>query len=186
MDGAEGTRALDGIAMEAFISLGCIVEKSATTLRLTSDPKERRPAALFAAVFGFVPLLVILFVPFSQVGWAGIMVFGGFGIAWLLVAFLIGFCRTEITFDLSRRQVVRRRFCLGRVRSVSVLPLSQLKIQVVEGNEDTGALLWVRTDGQVWAKWIFLDKYVAQETRQEILAWLRERSVYAALEQVKE
>lgn len=170
--------------MEAFISLGCIVKKSATTLRLTSDPKERRPAALFAAVLGFIPLLVILFVPFSQVGWAGVMVFGGFGIVWLLAAFLIGLCRTEIEFDLSQRQVVRRRFCLGRVWSVSVLPLGQLKtLQVVEGNEDTGALLWVRTDGQVWAKWIFLVKYVAQETCQEILAWLREHSAYAALEQ---
>lgn len=171
--------------MESFIVLGCILDKSSRTLRLTSDPKERIGLAIVSAIFSLVCLLPILFSPFSRVGWSGLIVFGGVSAACLFVAFFSWQCRTEIEFDVSQGQVVRRRFCGGRVWSVSVLPLSQLKaIRAVEGNEEIGVLQLIRTDGKVWARWVFLIEPLAKETRREILAWLRECSAYAALEEV--
>ncbi|MBC7259772.1 MAG: hypothetical protein H5T65_11040 [Chloroflexi bacterium] len=163
--------------MESIIVLGCILDKSSTTLRLTSDPKERMAAAVVAAIFGVAAWLVILLGPFSRLGWAGLIVFGCAGAAAFLFAFLVGLCRTEIEFDISQHQVVRRRVCRGQVWSVSVLPLGQLEtIRVVEKEEDTAELQWVRTDGRVWARWAFLIKPLAEETHREIRAWLREHS----------
>ena len=161
--------------MESAIPLGCILDKSATTLRVTSDPKERRAAAAIAAVFGAGAWLTVLLTPFSRLGWAGVIVFGCAGVSGILLALLFGLCRTEIEFDLSQGQVVHRRLCQGRVWSVSVLPLRQLEtIRVVEKGKGAGELQLIRTGGRVWAKWVFFAEPEAQEIRREILAWLRE------------
>lgn len=159
--------------MESILPLGCILDKSPTTLRMTADPRERVFAALFCAALGLVPLLIVLFVPFSRLGWAGIIIFSAFGVVCLSLAFLIGFCSTEIEFDQSHGQIVHRHFCLGRVQSISVLPLNLLQtIGVVRKGKHSGELQLIQADGKVWAKWIFLTMEIAQETREEILAWL--------------
>lgn len=163
--------------MESILPLGCILEKSLTTLRITSEPKERIEAALFSAVVGAASLLVILLIPFSRLSWAGLIILGSFSIAWLLVAFLIGFCRTEIAFDISHGVVTRRRFCLGKVQSTSSLPLDQLKaIRFVKKGRGAGELRLIQRDGKVWTKWVFRVAEVAEETSEEVLAWLEEHS----------
>lgn len=169
--------------MESIFPLGCILDKSSTTLRMTSDPRERRGGAITLVVFGLgwclLPILwlLILDIPFSRLGWEGLLAFVSFGILLSLLGFLIGLCRTEIEFDISRGQVIRRRFCMGRLLLASALPVDQLKIRAVEGNKGSGELQLVRADGKVWTKWGFLVEASAQETRREILDWLREHSV---------
>lgn len=119
--------------IESILPLGYMLEKSPTTLRPTADPKEKRAAAVFSAVVGLAGLLVIVFVPFPHIGWAGLIVLGSFGTACLLVAFFAGLCRTEIEFDLAGNRIVHRRWVLGRVWSTSDLPLGQLEaIRVVK------------------------------------------------------
>lgn len=163
----------------SYIVLGCILDKSATTLRMTSDPKERRAAAVIAALFGAGAWLTILLTPFSRLGWAGVIVFGCAGVSGILLALLFGLCRTEIEFDLSQGQVVRRRLCRERVWSVSVLPLGQLEtIRIVEKGSEASELQLIRTDGKVWAKWALFAEPEGQKVRREIMAWLREYPSY--------
>lgn len=170
--------------MESILPLGYILEKSPTTLRLTADPKEKRAAAVFSAVVGLAGLLVIVFVPFSRLGWAGLIVLGSFGTACLLVAFLVGPCRTEIEFDLADNRIVHRRWVLGRVWSTSALPLGQLEaIRVVKKGRGAGELQLVQADGTVWAKWVFLVEPLAEDIRREIMAWLKDRSPQPAAEE---
>lgn len=159
--------------MESILPLGCVLDTSPTTLRMTADPKERVSAVLFCVAVGLASLLVALFVPFSRLGWAGIIIFRAFCAVCFSLAFLIGLCSTEIEFDQPHGQVVRRCSRLGRVRSISVLPLSQLQtIRVVIRGKHSGELQLIQADGKVWAKWIFLIMDIARETREEILAWL--------------
>lgn len=169
--------------MESVLPLGCILDKSSMTLRITSDPKERKTAAIFAAVFGLAFLLAILLTPFSRLGWAGLIVFGCAGVGCSLFAFSVGLYRTEIEFDAYQGQVVRRRLCVGRIRSVSALPLDRLKaIRVVRKGRGAGELQLIQSDGKVWAKWVFLVEPFAEETCMEILTWLQARSPYNAPE----
>lgn len=170
--------------MESILPLGYRLEKSPTTLHLTADPKERRAAAVFSAVVGLAGLLVIVFVPFSRIGWAGLIVLGSFGTACLLVAFLIGLCRTEIEFDLAGSRIVHRRLVLGRIWSTSALPLDHLKaIKVMKKGRGAGELQLVQADGTVWAKWVFLVEPLAEDIRKEILEWLRKHSAHCVAEE---
>ena len=186
---------LDGIEIESFISLDCIVEKSATTLRLTSDPKRGRQVALFWAAFGSaICLVLILFAPSSQDA-KGVLIAGGIGIFWLITAFLIGSYRIEIEFDLSCGRIFRRRYFLGRVCSISALPFDQLwAIRAVEASRGgagelssslVGELILVRADkktfwgeNEVWVCWQFPTESEAAEVRDEIRAWLERYSPY--------
>lgn len=163
--------------MESLLALGCIVDKSPTTLRITSDPKERVAAAIFSALLGSACLLVILFVPLSRLSWSGVAVFGCVGVASLLFALSVWQCRTEIEFDLAQSLIVRRRFYLGKIWSTSVLPLDQLKtIKAVETETGNGELQLIQIDGKVWAKWGFLIEPLGEDIRREIMAWLRASS----------
>ncbi len=163
--------------MDSVLALGCVLVKSSSTLHMTSDPRERKAAAIFIAVFGALCLVTVLLVPFPRLGWAGVAVFGCAGTACLLLAFLTWQCWTELEFDIPQGQIVRRRLCLGRVRSVSLLPLGQLKtVRAFENKQGVGELQLIRTDGRVWAKWLFLASPMAEEAQREILTWLREHS----------
>lgn len=182
--------------MESWFSLGCVLEKSSTRLRLTSDPKRRRQVALLWAAFGSaICLVLILFAPSSHQDWKGLLISWGIGIFWLIIAFLTGLCRTEIEFDLSCGRIFRRRYFLGRVCSTSALTFDQLEtIRAVEASRGdasdpsaslVGELELVRADKrtfwgekEVWASWQFPTESEAAEVRDEIRAWLEEYSPY--------
>lgn len=178
--------------MEDWFSLGSIIDKSSTTLRLTSDPKRRRTLAIFFAALGSVVLLIAIPAFFSDPGWNPGLFLTGIGIFWLVMASLTGLCRTEIEFDCAGGQIVRRRFVLGKAWSISTLPLDRLRgIRAVEmptGDADAssgfaGRLEFLRADEttfwgapEVWTDWRFPTVALAEEVRDEILAWLEERS----------
>jgi len=171
--------------MEDRFSLGYIVDKS-------SDPKRSRILAIFFAAMGSVVLLIAIPAFFSNPGWNPGLFLMGISIFWLVMASLTGLCRTEIEFDRAGGQIVRRRFVLGKAWSISTLPLDRLRgIRAVEmptGDADAssgfaGRLEFLRADEttfwgahEVWTDWRFPTVALAEEVRDEILAWLEERS----------
>lgn len=182
--------------MEGWFSLGCTVDKSSTTLRLTSDPRRRRKVAAFWAASGSGMLLMVILASFSHPEiWKLLILFGGMGISSLAIAFFTGLCRTEIEFDLPHGQIVRRRLVLGRVWSISILPLDRFKgiraVEVPTGDADANADIVGRLellradettvwgDSEVWTDWQFPTVSLAEEVRDEIRAWLEECSAYS-------
>lgn len=57
--------------MDSILALGCVLVKSSSTLHMTSDPRERKAAAIFIAVFGALCLVTVLIATDSD-GWQGL------------------------------------------------------------------------------------------------------------------
>jgi len=120
------------------------IQKSPTSLRITSDLKEKKELSLVSIGFGLLSLFGLFYrdrafpTPLTATDIAFLLSVSG-------ICFLIGlvawFCQVEIEFNAPQRQIMHRYLCVGRVWRQNVLPFARLHaILLVENDEGGGEL----------------------------------------------
>ncbi len=159
--------------METLIPLGCVVNEHSSILSITSDIKERIAAGLFSSVFGISFLLIIIIIPFKNIGFAGVIVFSFISIFAFILSFLILFFRSQIDFDIDRKILSFKFFFFKKIIGSSSLPIENINIISSKTKGKGAELQIIISENKIWTRWAFYSKPFSDEVYNKIKEHLK-------------